>query len=143
MGFDGSKCTAIIYDSGSEYFTGTTLDGIGQSVVGVLLHPEETRNRFIKVMSIKTCQNELLEAFEAVSGTKWTVQRETAQALLERGREKHRSGKAGWILDLVVAQLFQDGQGRSLVAPSWERSDSDLVGMSKESPKDIAAKVLA
>ena len=143
MGFDGSKRTAIIYDSGSEYFTGTTLEGIGQSVVGVLLHPEETRNRFIQVMSIKTSQKELLEAFEAVSGTKWAVRRDTTQALLDRGQEKHRSGTGGWILDLVVAQLFQDGHGRSQVAASWELSDADLVGVSKESTRDVAAKVLA
>jgi hypothetical protein len=142
MGFDVAQRSAIIYDSGTEQFTGTTLEGIGHAVLGVLQHPEETRNRFVKVMSIKTCQNELLEAFESVTGAKWEIRHSTTQALLESGRAKHRSGKGGWILELVVAQLFEEGQARSLVAPTREESDSELLGVVAESPRDVAAKVV-
>lgn len=39
MGFDVSKHEVIIYDQGKERFTGTTLEGIGQAVVGTLQHP--------------------------------------------------------------------------------------------------------
>jgi hypothetical protein len=143
MGFDITNHSATIYDSGTEAFTGTTLAGIGQAVVGVLQHPNETRNRFVRVMSIKTCQNELLQAFRAVTGQKWDVHRATTQALLESGRAKHLAGNGGWILDLVVAQLYEEGQGRSRVAESREESDSELLGVVEESARDVAAKVLA
>jgi hypothetical protein len=142
MGFDITRREAVIYDSGTEQFSGTTLEGIGQAVVGVLKHPEETRNRTVKVMSIKTCQNELLEAFEAVTGQKWTVSRDSTKRLLESGREKNRGGKAGWILELAVSQLFLEGEGRGIVAATREETDSELLGVREESAREVAAKVL-
>lgn len=143
MGFDVRQRSAIIYDQGTEHFTGTTLEGIGQSVIGVLQHPEQTANRFVTVMSIKTCQNELLEAFESATGGKWDVKRSTTKELKERGRAKLRAGDGGWILDLVVAQLFDEGEGRCAVAQSREQSDSDLLGVIDEMPQDVVSKALA
>ncbi|RHZ70206.1 hypothetical protein CDV55_107546 [Aspergillus turcosus] len=143
MGFDVARCSAIIYDSGTERFTGTTLEGIGQSVVGVLQHPDETANRFVKAQSIITCQNELLDAFQSVSGKQWEVQRASTRTLKENGKRKFQEGISGWILDLVVAQLFDEGQSRCLLARSREESDADLLGIAEESPEQVAAKALA
>lgn len=140
MGFDIAKASAVIYDQGNEYFTGTTLEGIGQSVVGVLRHPDETANRFVTVMSVKTCQRDLLAAFAAVTGAQqqWDVEHSTTRALLERGRAR----KPGWVLDLAVAQLLDEGEARCLVAPSREESDSELLGVVAEAPAQVAAKAL-
>lgn len=142
MGFDVTEKSAIIYDDGTEKFTGTTLEGIGKAVVGVLLHPNETANRFVKVMSITTCQNELLEAFQALTGRQWNIRRSSTKSLMESGRSKLKSGDRGWILDLVIAQLFDVGQARCLVAPSWEDSDSELLGVRYETAQEIVAKVI-
>lgn len=142
MGFDVANRTAIIYDDGTELFTGTTLAGIGQAVVGVLRNPDKSANRFVKVFSLMTCQKDLLAAFEEVQGLKWQVQRNTTKALMHAGRAKHQSGTGGWILDLVVAQLFDNGVGRCKVAGSREESDSDLLGIVAESPADVVKKIL-
>ncbi|KAB5525707.1 NmrA-like family protein [Coniochaeta sp. 2T2.1] len=142
MGFNLPARSATIYDSGTEYFSGTTLEGIGRSVVGVLQHPEETKNRFVSVMSIKTCQNELLAAFEEVTGQKWEVKRDTTARLLESGRSRYREGKAGWILELVVTQLFQEGEGRGRVAEGREETDSELLGVREEGTEEVVKKAL-
>lgn len=142
MGFSVEKCSAVIYDSGMERFTGTTLQGIGQAVVGVLRHPEETANRLVKARSIMTCQKELLDAFEKATGRSWDVSRSSTQALLDSGRSKIQEGSNGWILDLVVAQLFSGGQDCCVVGPSREESDADLLGMVEESPERVVEKVL-
>lgn len=142
MGFDVANLSATIYDKGEEYFTGTTLEGISQSVVGVLKYPEETANRFLKVLSIKTCQNELLQAFQHVTRKDWDVQRSTTEALLERGRSKHQAGAKGWILELVVAQMFDEGEARNVVASSREESDSELLGVAAETAEQVVAKAL-
>jgi hypothetical protein len=142
MGFDIAHQSAVIYDAGTEYFTGTTLEGIGQAVLGVLQNPEETRNRFVNVMSIKTCQNELLEAFQSATESRWDIRKSSTQTLLDSGHAKHRAGTGGWILDLVVTQLFQEGESRSQVASSREDTDSDLLGVKSESAPDIVARVL-
>lgn len=147
MGFNLATSAAIIYDHGTEHFTGTTLEGIGQSVVGVLQHPDETANRFVKAMSIKTNQMELLRAFEAATGEKngqtgWTVENSTVQTLLDRGRNKYREGDGGWRLDLMVAQMSEEGQARCVLAPSWEESDSRLLGVRAETAEEVVAKAL-
>lgn len=146
MGFDVKNRTAIIYDQGEEYFTGTTLDGIGQSVLGVLQHPEETANQHVKVLSIKTCQNELLEAFQKGTGIEWDVQRRTTSELIDGAQKKRDTGEGGWILDLAVAQLYEvaeGGKARCLVASSWEESDSGLLGVTQETPESVVTSVLA
>lgn len=142
MGFDIANQTATIYDEGRVEFTGTTLDGIGQSVVGVFQHLEETANRFVKVMSIKTCQADLLQPFSKASERAWDVRSSTTQVLIERGREKLREGDNGWVLDLVVAQLYDVGQQWCVVVPSREESDSDLLGVVAETPDQIVRKAL-
>ena len=136
------RSSAIIYDEGKEHFTGTTLQGIGQSVVGVLQNPVETANRTVKVMSIKTCQNDLLQAFQKETGEDWKVGRRTTQDLIDGARQKKEKGEGGWILDLAVAQLYDDGKARCLVAPSWEESDSGLLGVKEENAESLVASVL-
>ncbi|KAB5554506.1 NmrA-like family protein [Coniochaeta sp. 2T2.1] len=142
MGFNLPARSAIIYDSGTEYFSGTTLEGIGQSVVGVLQRPEETKNRFVRVMSIKTSQNELLAAFEEVTGQKWEIRRDGTERLLESGRSKYREGQPGWVLELVVTQLFQEEEGRGRVADGREETDSELLGVREEGPEEVVRKAL-
>jgi hypothetical protein len=141
MGFDAVNQTATIYDAGTEMFTGTTLEGIGDSVVGVLSHPDETANRFVNVLSIKTCQNELLQAFQKVTGKEWPVQHSTAEAMKIEGRARCNAG-AGWTLHIAVAQLLDPGMARSVVAPSREESDSKLLGVTEETPESIAERVM-
>ncbi|KAF4556590.1 Hypothetical protein D9617_1g084680 [Elsinoe fawcettii] len=142
LGFDIDARKALIYDQGEEEWTGTTLQGIADAVVGVLRREEETRNRFVRVMSVKTSQGEVLGAFEEAMGGKWEVARGTTRELMERGREKLANGDRGWVLDLVVTQLLDEGEGRCRVAESWEESDSELLGVKKESIQGIVRKVL-
>lgn len=96
-------------------------------MVGVMQHPEETANRFVKIRSIKTCQNELLEASQQATGQEWQLQRATTRELKARGEEKSKSGTAGWVLDLVVARLYDQASravllrrlGRHLMRTRW------------------------
>lgn len=142
MGFDARECSCTIYDEGDEAFTGTTLEGIGQAVLGVMLRPKETANRFVKVRSICTTQNELLAAFRTVTGREWSVQRSSTEALMVSGRGKLERGEAGWVLELVVAQLFDRGAGRCVVAATREESDAEGLGVREESAVDVVRKVM-
>lgn len=142
MGFNINDHSATIYDNGEEHFTGTTLEGISQSVVGVLAQPEETKNRFVKVMSIKTCQNKLLQAFQRVTGEQWTVLKSTTTELMASGRSKLANGNRGWVLDLVVAQLYDEGEARCVVAQSRSESDADLLGVPAEGEDQIVSRAL-
>ncbi|KAI1129136.1 NmrA-like family protein [Nemania abortiva] len=146
MGFNIAERRATIYDAGTEEFTGTTLEGIGQSVVGVFQHLDETANRFVKVRSIQTSQNEILAAFQRATskdedGKQWEVEHYTAQQVLEDGRKKRAEGAGGWILDLVVFQLYAPGEARCIVG-SREDSDNALLGVREESVDEVVEKAL-
>ncbi|KAI0400212.1 NmrA-like family protein [Xylaria palmicola] len=150
MGFNIAARRATIYDAGAEEFTGTTLEGIGQSVVGVLARPAETANRFVRVRSIRTSQGELLAAFRRATvaadaaAAEWEVEPSTAQAVLDEGRAKHAAGAAGWALDLLVYQLYAPGEARCVVASSsGADSDSALLGVREESADEVVEKALA
>lgn len=131
MGFDVANRKVTIYDSGTERFTGTTMNGIANAVVGVLKHPQGIANKHLLVRSVETCQNELLRAFEDVTGEKWPVAHETTKDLLVKGREKLANGDRGWVLDLIVAQLLEEGAGRSIVVTE-DKADNGLLGMHEE-----------
>jgi hypothetical protein len=141
MGFDIASRSAIIYDEGTEPFTAVTLAGIGQAVLGIMQNPAETANRHLCVWSVETCQNDILAAFEAVSGEKWKVERSTAAELLAKGRGKRDNGEGGWILDLVVGQLYGGGAGNSIIEK--EKRDNDLLGVAEEDLKDVIKAILA
>lgn len=142
MGFDVKTHRAIIYDSGTDRFTGTTLSGIGQAVVGTLLNPSATVNRFLAVQSICTNQNELLSAFEKATCKKWEVERQTTEALIESGKEDFKTGAGMWRLKLAVATLYDVGESRGMVAKTREDSDAELLGVKEESADEIVAKLL-
>ncbi|KAI0479679.1 NmrA-like family protein [Xylaria cf. heliscus] len=145
MGFNIAERRATIYDAGTEEFSGTTLEGIGQSVVGVLQHPGETANRFVKVRSILTSQKALLAAFERATKKeekRWEVESSTAQQTLEDGRDKHARGVGGWVLDLLVFQLYAPGEARCVVGDEGDL-DSPLLGVREESVDEVVEKALS
>ncbi|KAL8285626.1 hypothetical protein RB597_002610 [Gaeumannomyces tritici] len=156
MGFDVPAKTATLYDGGARQFTGTTLEGIGRAVAGVLRRPDATANRHVRVRSAQTCQRELLAAFRAATATvtaddrEWEVREASAAAVLERGRAKRRDGVPGWTLDLAVAQLYmeeseeeeEEGARRRCFVASREESDNELLGVREESVNEIVAKAL-
>ncbi|KAI1822028.1 NmrA-like family protein [Xylaria intraflava] len=141
MGFNIAERSAMIYDDGTEEFTGTTLEGIGQSVVGIMSNPTETANRFVRVRSIRVSQNELLAAFQKATAREWRVERSATQTLLEEGRRKHTQGTRGWVLELNVFHLYAAGQPH-VVVPSREGSDCVVLGVREESADEIAEKAI-
>ncbi len=142
LGFDIVNRTATIYDSGTELFTGTTLTtGIGHAVVGALRHPDPTANKHLLVRSVQTCQKELLFAFEAATGESWPQTHEKSMDLMRRGREKLASGDKSWTLDLIVAQLLEEGAGRSIIVTE-EAADNKILGMPDENVQSLVRDVM-
>lgn len=52
------KCD--LKDGGDVLFCATTYDDVARAILGIILHPEETANRPVKISSIDTTQNEIL-----------------------------------------------------------------------------------
>jgi len=137
MGFVLPKHSAKIYDSGNEPFSCTTSTAIGTAVAGLLLCPEETANRYLKISSFKTTQNQLLTAFEEITNSKWDVTRVTTKQILEERMNLVKQKQFQEVfMGVVAVQLFEDGSGRG-VTVEVENSDNDLLGVKEENVVDV------
>jgi hypothetical protein len=69
-----SDAKPIIIDGGDLPFSATTLGSVADAVVGILNHPEETKNRSVRIHDIVTSQNQLLVLAKKVAPNKsWEV----------------------------------------------------------------------
>ncbi|KAF2755734.1 NAD(P)-binding protein [Pseudovirgaria hyperparasitica] len=130
-----------IFDSGNATFTGTTMEGIATSVAGILKNPGPTANRHVKVRSIQTSQNEIVAAFEKVTGHEWTKTYLDSEETYAVAKEKLKVNDRSAILDLLSVVLFRDGGGQGIVA-SREASDNEMVGLQEEDIETIVRRVL-
>jgi len=138
-----SKCTAKIYDSGNEPFSCTTGSAIGSAVAGLLLHPHETANRYLKISSFKTTQNQLLAVFQdIVNGKQWDVSRISTKQVLEERMDLVKQKRFPEVfMGVVAVQLFQDGGGRG-VTVEVEDSDNDLLGVKQEDISEVLRNLI-
>lgn len=58
------KCD--IKDGGDILFCATTYDDVARAILGIILHPEKTANRPVKISSIDTTQNEILRMAQEI-----------------------------------------------------------------------------
>lgn len=137
IGFHIPSKTATIYDSGNEPFTGSNLGFIGQAIASVLKHPDETANKFIRVASFVTTQNEILAVLEEETGEKWTVVNKKTSDSQKIADEKLAKGDYSAFSDYLKPILFGDGIGQS-------PKEDQLANKELELPKeDLKATVKA
>ncbi|KAL2384727.1 hypothetical protein RJZ90_001739 [Blastomyces dermatitidis] len=95
---------------------GVLIDSVCQAVVGTFFNSTETANKFLRIRSLQTTQNQILAAFEQISDSKWAVERISTNELYRAGKEKLEKGEEGWILEFLCTQIFANGGDRSIVA---------------------------
>ncbi|KAK1958560.1 hypothetical protein LY78DRAFT_373895 [Colletotrichum sublineola] len=65
---------ALIKDGGDILFNATTMPHIEQAVIGILTHLEETANRPVKISSVETTQNEILDIAKKIDpAAEWDI----------------------------------------------------------------------
>jgi hypothetical protein len=73
LGFDINNRTAVIYDNGKNFVSGTSLPTIGKSVAAVLRNPQLTLNKRIYVADATFTQQQALTLFEKYTNSKWSI----------------------------------------------------------------------
>ena len=128
-----------LYDGGNNVFSATTLDSIGQAVVGVLSHPEETKNRFVYVKDIDLSQNQLLEIAKKVDpGKKWEEPTIVDTAQLEKS--SYESLAKGEVTPAVMyAFLFRVLFGPPEYGSQFTKTDNELLGVTGKTEADVEA----
>ncbi|KAK1486316.1 uncharacterized protein CCOS01_12459 [Colletotrichum costaricense] len=67
FGFDLKNHSVTIYNSGNESFTAMSIGRIGKPIAAVFKHPEETKNRYVRLFAFTISQRTILEALEGLT----------------------------------------------------------------------------
>jgi hypothetical protein len=131
----------LIYDSGDTKFSATNLATIGAAIAAVLHKPEETANKYIRISSFSTSQNEILTVLEKVTGKKWTIERTTAAESILTGQEKLAKGDASGLMDIVNGIVLGGPVTGGDLGASKELSNG-LLGLPKETVEETVERIV-
>ncbi|KAH8804518.1 hypothetical protein F5884DRAFT_754127 [Xylogone sp. PMI_703] len=128
-----------LFDGGNTVFSTTTLDTVGQAIVGVLSHPEETRNRFVYVKDIDLTQNKLLEIVKKIDPEKkWEEPIIISTADMEK--QSNESLAKGQITPLVMmAYILRVLFGPPEYGGHFTKVDNELLGIEGKTEADVEA----
>lgn len=132
---DLSENKPKIFDGGDLLFSATTLDSVGDAVVGVFKHPDETKNRIVYVDDIKITQNKLLElAKRAAPGRSFTPEHVKLNDVIARANERLAQG----LYDMEsFAPLFDLATLGPEYGGIFRETDNELLGVKGVTEDDI------
>ena len=136
---DWKEGKPTIFDGGDSLFSSTTLASIGQGVVGVLTHPEETKNRFVYINDIDISQNRLLEIAKKVDhAKKW--EEPIHASTVEMEKASNESLAKGQITQQVMASyVFRALFGPLEYGARFVKDDNELLGVKGKTETDVEA----
>ncbi|KAI0836893.1 NAD(P)-binding protein [Hypoxylon sp. FL0890] len=134
---DVKNRTIELCDGGNRKSSVTTLASIGKALVGVLKHPEETKNRAVYVQDAAISQKELLGYLKKVVGADgW---KETVTSIdeglkqVEEELKKDQPNIIVVLLSSIKAAMWGEGFGGH-----FQKLDNDLLGIKQLSDAEIA-----
>ncbi|TVY35112.1 Bifunctional pinoresinol-lariciresinol reductase [Lachnellula occidentalis] len=126
-----------IYDGGKTVFSATTLASVGQAVVGVLSHYEETKNRCVYVRDIDISQKRLLEIAQKVAPEKkWEPVNVNTVDIEKSSNEGLARGEftIPVMVGFIFRAIFGEGYGNK-----FEKDDNALLGITGKTEADVEA----
>jgi len=135
LGLDLAEHTAIVWDSGTHRWSGTTLSQIANAIVGVLSHPSETANKYVYVSSFSLTLNDLIATAEKLTGTKWNRVQFSSEEKIKSGQEGLAKGDFSVVGLLLRAATFtKEGTGN---LEAKYGLDNELLGLPKENLEEV------
>ncbi|CAG7555897.1 unnamed protein product [Fusarium equiseti] len=124
--FDFSQPELTIWDEGNVEFSTTTLASVGDAVVGVLTHPEETKNRIVYVQDTVLTQKRILELAKEATGKEWKVKHAKIDDVTAKSDENIAKGIIDWptLAPYLFRAIFDEKS-----VPKFEKLDNELLGI--------------
>jgi hypothetical protein len=126
-----------LYDGGNTVFSSTTLASVGQAVVGVLSHYEETKNKRVFVRDIDISQNQLLDLAKKIAPEKkWEPIVVDTAAIEKASNEALAKGEVTMqvMYGYLMRGIFGEGYGSKM-----ETDDNKLLGIAGKTEADVEA----
>lgn len=134
--FDWSESKPIIIDGGDNEFSTTTLSSVGDALVGIASHPDETKNRVVYIHDLVITQNKLLEIAKKVAPERpWAPIPVALDDLTAKSDQRLAQGL--FDMETFAPYLFRaifDPRSQ----PKFEKTDNELLGVKGKTEEDIA-----
>lgn len=120
VGINTTARTATVLDGGEKLHEVTNLAQIGRAVAAILSpdHLDETANQYVYVNSFTVTQNQIIQAAEEISGSKFTVTHVSGEELWKDGMEKAKSGD----FETIGGGRYLVGSVQMIVTEIYNRS---------------------
>ena len=128
-----------LFDGGKGVFSATTLDSIGQAVVGVLSHPEETKNRFVYVKDADISQQQVLDIVKKVDPGK-TWEEPTLIDTADVEKSSYESLAKGEItVPVMIGFILRAMFGGPEYGGQFVKTDNELLGVKGKTEAEVEA----
>lgn len=117
--------TATLFDGGERPFAATLLSDVAKAVVGILHHPEETKNKLLHIHSAEPTPRQLAEAYEKLSGIPLTTTVVSTEQIEKEGNEGAAKGEHSGYIKLIQRAIYGEGYGGSNAG----RDSNELLGI--------------
>ncbi|KAH7261786.1 hypothetical protein BKA59DRAFT_461818 [Fusarium tricinctum] len=133
--FDSAKSEITIWDDGNAEFSTTTLSSVGDAVVGVLSHPEETQDRIVYVQSTSLTLNKFLQLAKEVNPSKeWKVKHAKIDDAVAQSDANVAKGIFDWpTLSVYLVRSIFDANS----VPKFPKLDNELLGVKSVSDEEV------
>ncbi|EEU34304.1 uncharacterized protein NECHADRAFT_50491 [Fusarium vanettenii 77-13-4] len=132
---DFSKSEATLIDGGNAEFSTTTLSSVADAVVGVVSHPEETKNRVVYIQDTVLTQKKVLELAKKANPNKtWTVKEAVLDDLINTANERLAKGLLDW--ETFGAYLYRAIYDPTSV-PKFPKLDNELLGLKGKTDEEV------
>ncbi|KAI9705306.1 MAG: hypothetical protein M1820_005136 [Bogoriella megaspora] len=141
MGWDIAARKATIFDSGDQSYEATNVRQIGRAVASVLLHLEETKNRYVYVNSFTLTQNQVLKELERSTGEKFEVTSMTTKEISRIGYENLNKGDVKKGMPQIIFSAVYGYGGLNNFSVN-KGLDNEMLGLPQESLEETIAEVV-
>ncbi|KAK1766014.1 putative oxidoreductase [Phialemonium atrogriseum] len=124
-----------IVDGGDLLFSTTTISSIADAVVGILSHPDETKNRAVFISDAVVTQNQLLALAKTLAPNKpWAPTYVKLDDLTAAADARLAKGLLGpeTFVPYLYRSIFDPGYGGN-----FQKTDNELLGVKGKTEKDI------
>ncbi|KAK3169089.1 hypothetical protein OEA41_005537 [Lepraria neglecta] len=129
-----------LFDGGDRVFSATSLPTIGRAVIGVLTHPEQTKDRAVYVQDTTTTLKKLAAMGEKATGAEgWKKSVVPIDEVLEQAwaeLKKDKPNPDNFVINFINASIWGEGYGSH-----FEKPDNELLGIKEMSDAEVQSLV--
>ena len=132
--------TVSLFDGGDQLFSSTSLATIGKAVVGVLHHPDQTKDRAVYVQDTATTLKQLAALGKKSLGPDgWTETIVSVDELVEQAwaeLKKSQPNPEVFVFNFLRASIWGEGHGGH-----FQQLDNEILGIKELSEAELQSLV--